>query len=43
MHMCQIAETDGELIYVKGTDIEASGKVFFEYKYISYIKEIYKR
>ena len=21
MHMCQIAETDGELIYVQGTDI----------------------
>ena len=24
MHMCQIAETDGELVYVQGTDIEAS-------------------
>ena len=24
MHMCQLAETDGELIYVQGTDIEAS-------------------
>ena len=24
MHMCQIAEMEGELIYVQGTDIEAS-------------------
>ena len=24
MQLCQIAETDGELMYVQGTDIEAS-------------------
>ena len=32
MHMCQVAELGGELIYVQGTDIEASSsnaKTFF--------------
>ena len=32
MHMCQITETERELIYVQGKDIEASssnGKTFF--------------